>query len=112
MLSGISITCFTASYAIALALEVISVTRRLAWHRWLIVAITVAGGLFGALGAWALGRFGGIALSSDGITLSMDASPFTLLVGLAVSAAIGVFAGLLPAWQAARREIAACFRAV
>lgn len=76
------------------------------------VLITLLGGILGSLGAWALGRFGGIALSADGITLTMDASPLTLLVGLIVSAAIGVGAGLLPAWQASRREIAACFRAV
>lgn len=76
------------------------------------VAITLLGGVLGALSAWALGRFGGIALSADGITLTMDAGPFTLLVGLAMSAAIGVLAGLLPAWQASRREVAACFRAV
>ncbi len=76
------------------------------------VAITLLGGVVGSLLAWALGRFGGIALSADGITLAMDSSPLTLWVGLAISVAIGVLAGLLPAWQASRKEIAACFRAV
>jgi ABC-type lipoprotein release transport system permease subunit len=31
---------------------------------------------------------------------------------VAVCTALGVLAGLIPAWQASRREIAACFRAV
>ena len=66
----------------------------------------------GASCAFLVGRFGGIALSTDGITLAMDAGPATLVTGLWVSAVLGVFAGLLPAWQAARGEIASAFRAV
>jgi hypothetical protein len=33
-------------------------------------------------------------------------------IGLALSALLGAAAGLVPAWQASRREITACFRAV
>jgi hypothetical protein len=35
-----------------------------------------------------------------------------ILTGLAISAGVGILAGLVPAWQASRREIAGCFRAV
>ncbi len=42
----------------------------------------------------------------------MAADPIVVVVGLTMSVALGVLAGLVPAWQASRREIAACFRAV
>jgi ABC-type antimicrobial peptide transport system permease subunit len=35
-----------------------------------------------------------------------------LLSGLVVSIVLGVVAGLVPAWQASRREITTAFRAV
>jgi ABC-type uncharacterized transport system permease subunit len=43
MLSGISIICFAASYAIALLLEVIGLRRRPAWLRLAVIASTLAG---------------------------------------------------------------------
>jgi ABC-type uncharacterized transport system permease subunit len=43
MLSGISIVCFAASYAIALVLEVIGLRRRPVWMRLAVIASTVAG---------------------------------------------------------------------
>jgi ABC-type uncharacterized transport system permease subunit len=43
MLSGISIICFAASYAIAFALEAVGPKRRFAWHRVLLVFVTFAG---------------------------------------------------------------------
>ena len=43
MLSGISIICFAASYAVALGLEIVVLKRRFAWHRAALVAATLAG---------------------------------------------------------------------
>jgi hypothetical protein len=43
MLSGISILCFAACYAIAFALEVAGLKRRFAWHRAALLGITTAG---------------------------------------------------------------------
>lgn len=43
MLSGISIICFAACYAIAFALEALGLKRRFAWHRAILVAVTLAG---------------------------------------------------------------------
>jgi len=43
MLSGISIICFAASYAVALVLEIVGLAKRFAWHRAALLAITVAG---------------------------------------------------------------------
>jgi putative ABC transport system permease protein len=57
-------------------------------------------------------RFGNFALSVEGQTIPIVASPALLGAGLAICAALGILAGLAPAWQASRREIAQCFRAV
>src|SRR5262245_51417380 len=43
MLSGISIICFAACYAMAFVLEILGLKRRFAWHRALLVVITLAG---------------------------------------------------------------------
>jgi ABC-type uncharacterized transport system permease subunit len=42
MLSGISIICFAACYAIALALEILGLRRRFAWHRAILISVTAA----------------------------------------------------------------------
>lgn len=43
MLTGISILCFAASYAIAFALEIVGLTKRFAWHWVALLAVTIAG---------------------------------------------------------------------
>src|SRR5262245_35983119 len=43
MLSGISILCFAACYAIAFALEIVGLRKRFAWHRAVLLAITIGG---------------------------------------------------------------------
>ncbi len=43
MLSGISIICFAASYAIACALDVVGLKRRFAWHRAALLIATLGG---------------------------------------------------------------------
>ena len=75
------------------------------------VALALSGGLIGAAAAFAVARFGSFALSVEGITIPVVASWQLLLTGLLVCGTIGIIAGLVPAWQASRREIAACFRA-
>lgn len=43
MFSGISIICFAACYAIAFAVEIVSLKTRRAWHRVTLLAVTLAG---------------------------------------------------------------------
>ena len=43
MLSGISIVCFAASYALGFGLELIGLKRRAAWHRAALIGVGVAG---------------------------------------------------------------------
>ncbi len=70
------------------------------------------GGLIGSGAALGVMRFGQFALSSEGFSIPFLATPMTLVTGLVIAVGLGVLAGLVPAWQASRREITSCFRAV
>ncbi|MFG0306751.1 MAG: ABC transporter permease [Phycisphaerales bacterium JB040] len=75
------------------------------------IVLAVIGGSIGAAAAVAIARYGNFALSVEGTSIPIAASAGLLASGLLVCGAIGVLAGLVPAWQASRREIAECFRA-
>lgn len=74
--------------------------------------MSLLGGALGAVAAFAFMRLSMLSLSVEGLTMNVTASPLTIATGLAIAAALGVTAGLIPALQASRREIAHCFRAV
>ena len=74
------------------------------------VVLATLGGIIGAIAAFAAARMGNFALSVEGTTIPISASPLLIVSGLLVCGTIGVLAGLVPAWQASRREIAACVR--
>ena len=76
------------------------------------VGLGVCGGCLGTLAAFALVRLGNFSLTVEGTSMNVRADPNILALGLALSAGVGVVAGLVPAFQASRREIAASFRAV
>jgi putative ABC transport system permease protein len=76
------------------------------------VLLSIIGGGFGAVTAIVIAEFGSFALSVEGQSIPITASPRLLVTGLAICGSIGVLAGLVPAMQASRREIASCFRAV
>lgn len=76
------------------------------------VVVALIGGAVGAIGAVAMSAVGSFALSVEGQSIPIVAGPLLLLAGLAVCGGLGVAAGLVPAAQAARREIAASLRAV
>lgn len=76
------------------------------------LVMSLVGGLAGcALAAWILSR-SALALSVDALSIPVQSSPALFVWGLAIAALLGVLAGLVPAWQAGRREIVTCFRAV
>ena len=75
-------------------------------------ALAIAGGLVGSVLAVGALRYASLSLSVDGLSIPISANFGTLLIGLGISVALGIAAGMLPAWQASRREIVACFRAV
>ncbi|MCE2654330.1 MAG: ABC transporter permease [Planctomycetaceae bacterium] len=72
----------------------------------------LAGGVVGAAGAMVFVAAGDFSLSQEGFSINVTADASAAALGLGVSAAVGVVAGLAPAWRAARRPIASCFRAV
>ncbi len=125
----LGIGCLVAVLALIANAIVLSVQSRIAEHAvlqtlgfrgWMVgvliigegVFVALAGGLLGAAAALAIARFGNFALSVEGQTIPIVATPALLAAGLGVCLALGVLAGLAPAWQASRREIAACFRSV
>lgn len=76
------------------------------------VLIGMVGGVLGTLTAAAVVRYGQFSLSAEGLSINVSAEMSVILIGLLISAGVGVLAGLVPAWRAGRREIASCFRAV
>ncbi len=76
------------------------------------IIISVAGGLLGVLAGITIISWGQFSLSVEGLSINIHAGLGTVIFGLFLSAVTGILAGLVPAWQASKREIAACFRAV
>lgn len=74
--------------------------------------VSILGGLVGIGLASATLAWQGLAIGSEGVTIAFAASPQLALVGLATTVAVGVLAGLAPAWQASRAEIVSSLRAV
>ncbi|MEA2708844.1 MAG: putative transport system permease protein [Phycisphaerales bacterium] len=72
----------------------------------------VVGGTMGAAAAIVVTMVGHFSIGADGLSINMTAGSGMLITSLIISAALGVAAGLVPAWQASRREISQCFRAV
>ena len=75
------------------------------------ILLGLLGGGLGATGAWLL-TLRRYSLSMEGLNIEVASDPAILAVGLLLSVTLGVLAGLVPAVQASRREIASCFRAV
>ena len=76
------------------------------------IVVTLMGGTIGSIIALAIIHWTRFSMSVDGLSIPIEADPFLFLIGLLIAAALGVVAGLVPAWQAMRRPIAHCFRAV
>jgi putative ABC transport system permease protein len=76
------------------------------------VVIGVIGGAVGTLASVLVVHFGNFSLSTEGMSVNVSADWSVVGTGLIISAAVGILAGLVPAWQASRREIAHCFGAV
>ena len=74
--------------------------------------VGLMGGVVGTLAAAAVVKYGHFSISADGMSVPVIASASVVLIALWLSAALGIAAGLVPAWQASRREITQAFRAV
>jgi putative ABC transport system permease protein len=74
--------------------------------------VGLIGGMVGTLAAVMVVRWGHFSVSTDGMNVPVIASASVVVVALMLSALLGVGAGLVPAWQASRREMTQAFRAV
>jgi putative ABC transport system permease protein len=76
------------------------------------VVLGTLGGVLGSVAAYAVLHLRSMSMSVEGISMNVVADAGVLGIGLAISAGVGVLAGMVPGFQASRREIAASFRAV
>lgn len=74
--------------------------------------LSLAGGLIGIVVGVAFTSWGKFSLSVEGLSINIHAGPSDVILGLGFAVMTGILAGLVPAWQASKGEIAACFRAV
>jgi len=72
--------------------------------------VSLAGGLVGVGLAVGFLAVSGMAIGTEGVTIAFLPSWTLLTTGLIVSAAVGLVAGLVPAWQAGRAEIVTALR--
>jgi putative ABC transport system permease protein len=74
--------------------------------------LSLLGGVVGIAAAVAALHWGRFSLSVEGQNIQANTDLTTILLGLIYCLVLGVGAGLFPAWQAGRRDIVTCFRAV
>lgn len=72
--------------------------------------LSATGGAIGALLCAAALEYGRFAMTVEGVSMNITMRPGLAASAIAISAALGILAGLLPAWRAGRHEIAQCFR--
>lgn len=76
------------------------------------ILLGLAGGALGTFVSVAVLHWGHFSMTNEGLSIHFRAAPSVWVAGFAVSVLLGLAAGLVPAWQASRREIATSFRAV
>lgn len=74
------------------------------------VILSLAGGLPGVGAAQALLAWQGLAVGTEGVSIAFAPSLGLALLGMGVTFAVGLLAGMVPAWQAARAEIVPSLR--
>jgi putative ABC transport system permease protein len=74
--------------------------------------LSLVGAVLGCALAAVFLAYSSFALSIEGNSLPVKITATTVVLGICLGGAAGIAAGLVPAWQAARRDIVSCFRAV
>ena len=98
----------------------IAILQTLGYRRGLIsqmivaegLLLSVTGGFAGTIAAWLMATQLGVTISAEGVSIPMLLDGSVVATGFGISIFVGVFASLVPAMQAAKKEIATCFRAV
>jgi putative ABC transport system permease protein len=76
------------------------------------LVLSLTGGILGVLLASAALRFGNLGLGSEGVQISFLLTPIVVVLGMAASVVTGIFAGIVPAIQAAYAPIVDSLRRV
>jgi putative ABC transport system permease protein len=76
------------------------------------IMLSLAGAAIGCAVGVGFLSYSSLALSVESYSIPVRAGVDVFLWGLAIATTLGVVAGLVPAWQVARREIVTCFRTV
>ena len=74
-----------------------------------LIVCLIGGGL-GVGAAMGVLQASGLALGTEGIVIGFLPSVSLASTGIAIAAAVGVIAGITPAWHAARAEIVPALR--
>jgi len=74
--------------------------------------VSLLGGCLGTGLAMAMLSWKGLAVGSEGVTIAFSTSPMLAAAGLLATTLVGLTAGLLPAWTAARAEIVESLRSI
>ena len=72
----------------------------------------LTGGAIGVVSAWSVTRLGRYSMTMEGLNVEISSDPIILVIGITIALALGVLAGIVPAWRVSRLEISQCFRAV
>jgi putative ABC transport system permease protein len=74
------------------------------------LVLSVIGASVGCVAAIAFLSYSALALTVESHSVPILASPSIFVGGVFVAAGVGALAGLVPAWQASRRDIVSCLR--
>jgi putative ABC transport system permease protein len=74
------------------------------------VILCVLGGCIGTLVGLIILHWGGLAIGAEGVTIAFRPSYYIAISSIAVSIAVGLIAGIVPAMQTARVEIVSTLR--
>lgn len=72
--------------------------------------LSIAGGLVGVAAAMLVLQFSHLSVGAEAVTIAFRPSWTLAASGMAVAACVGILAGLVPGWQAARTEIVPALR--
>jgi putative ABC transport system permease protein len=76
------------------------------------VFVSLAGALVGCGASLVVLAWGGFAMTVESHSVPIAGEPAIFVWGVLIATGLGVLAGAVPAWQASRRDIVSCFRAV
>lgn len=74
--------------------------------------VSLTGGILGTGLAMAALSWKGLAVGSEGVTIAFSTSPMLAIIGLLATTIVGLAAGIVPAWTAARAEIVESLRSI